>query len=100
LVTESSGFVTPDISEATDDGWRLFLRGEKNMSWRPRKISTAIAILLGLATQQASARVWTDVTGRHHAEAEFVELGGQTVRLRKTTGQYVDVPLARLSRQD
>ena len=70
------------------------------MSWRPREISTAIVILLSVATQQGFARVWTDVTGRYHAEAEFVELVGQNVRLRKPSRLYIDVPLTKLSRKD
>lgn len=70
------------------------------MSWQPREISTAAIILLGLATQQGSARVWTDVTCRYRAEAEFAEVVGQNVVLRKPSGLYVNVPLTKLSRQD
>ena len=70
------------------------------MPCRTIRIVTLIVFLLILTTESGWARVWADVTGTHHAEAEFVELVGQIVRLRKAGGQYVDVPLIRLSRHD
>jgi len=49
---------------------------------------------------QAHARKWTDSTGKYSVEAEFVELVGQTVTLRRSDGEVIRVPLERLSRSD
>jgi S1-C subfamily serine protease/antitoxin component YwqK of YwqJK toxin-antitoxin module len=46
------------------------------------------------------ARVWTDVTGRHKTEAELVAVEKGVVRLRKTDGNVVSVPINRLSAAD
>lgn len=45
-------------------------------------------------------RVWTTSDGQHSTVAEFVELDGETVVLRKRSGDEIRVPLARLSTDD
>ena len=46
------------------------------------------------------AREWTDNSGVFRVEAELVEVAGATVRLKKTDGTIVAVPLGRLSVAD
>lgn len=45
-------------------------------------------------------RTWTDVTGQHRTEAEFLSLTGTQVQLRKMDGSIVTVPMEKLSRED
>lgn len=47
-----------------------------------------------------NAREWTDKTGVFTVEAELVEVAGATVRLKKTDGTIIAVPLERLSDAD
>lgn len=47
-----------------------------------------------------AAKEWTDSTGTYRTEAEFVEVRGQTVLLKKTDGVTISVPLDRLSQTD
>lgn len=46
------------------------------------------------------AREWTDKTGVFTVEAELVEVAGTTVRLKKSDGTIIAVPLQRLSITD
>lgn len=53
------------------------------------------------ASNVVLARTWTDNTGRHRAEADFVDASGTEVRLALAGGGAVrTVPLSRLSRTD
>jgi hypothetical protein len=45
-------------------------------------------------------RTWTDSTGKHHVEAEFLELDNGKVRLKRRDGKEVVMPLGRLSPAD
>jgi len=45
-------------------------------------------------------RVWTDSTGKHRIEALYGGLVGGKVRLKKTDGRIVQLPLERLSPAD
>ena len=45
-------------------------------------------------------RTWTDSTGTHHVEAEFVDVKDKTVGLKKKDGTVLAVPLAKLSEAD
>ena len=45
-------------------------------------------------------RTWTDASGRFQIQAQFVELKDGVVRLRKPTGEFVQIPLERLSVTD
>jgi len=50
--------------------------------------------------KEANVRTWTDSTGKHKVEAEFVELKDGKVQLRKADGAMVRVPVERLSEAD
>lgn len=67
-------------------------------------IQPAIRLLVVLAvltpTARATAREWKDSTGKFSVEAEFVDLVEETVRLKKTDGKVVALPLTRLQRRD
>lgn len=45
-------------------------------------------------------RTWTDITGQYQTEAEFVRREDGKVRLRKPTGEEIEMPLERLSEDD
>lgn len=45
-------------------------------------------------------RTWTDTTGEHRVEAEFAGLVSGTVKLRKTDGRIIELPLEKLSQAD
>ena len=45
-------------------------------------------------------RVWTDSTGQHKVEAEFVEVADGKVTLRKKDGSLAVLPLERLCEED
>jgi len=45
-------------------------------------------------------RLWTDRSGKHRIEAEFVSLEHGMVRLRKTSGQVISVAIEQLSEKD
>jgi len=53
-----------------------------------------------LGTQAAPGRRWTDSTGKYSVEAELVSIEDGQVRLRKTDGQEITVPMDRLSEAD
>ena len=62
-------------------------------------------VLLAIATilftpPTGSARTWQDSTGKFRVEAEFVDLKGDIVRLKKADDQVISVPLERLSEAD
>jgi len=56
----------------------------------------------GAAQQRtsATARKWTDATGEHTVDAEFVELKDGIVRLKTGNGKIIGVPLEKLSAVD
>jgi len=55
---------------------------------------------LQLAGTAAESRQWTDTTGKFSVAAELVEIVGENVRLRRTGGQVITVPIAKLSAAD
>ncbi len=59
-----------------------------------------VASVAAMLCAVAAGREWTDDTGQHRTEAEFVDLHEQTVRLKKPDGSIVRLPLNRLSRAD
>lgn len=59
-----------------------------------------IGPFLLFALPQASARTWTDSTGKYKVEAEFVDFQDGSVRLRKTDGKMIALPLKKLSAAD
>lgn len=54
----------------------------------------------GVLSVTARKRTWSDSTGTFRVEAEFLELKGDTVHLRRTDGKDLEVPLDRLSDAD
>jgi len=65
----------------------------------PRSIpSVAVLIAAGFfATPPALAETWSDNTGKFQVEADFVDINGRSVILRKANGSTITVPLTRLS---
>lgn len=53
-----------------------------------------------LASEGGGLRTWTDESGEFSVEAELVDSSATEVRLRKTDGSVVTVPLDRLSTED
>lgn len=53
-----------------------------------------------LPTVHAEVRTWTDVSGGHKVEAEFVESKGGKVTLKTSSGKTVQLPIAKLSAAD
>ncbi len=51
-------------------------------------------------TKPPRSRTWTDATGQFQVDAEFVELQGNTVVLKKADGATVRIPLDKLSAED
>jgi len=51
-------------------------------------------------TRESRLRVWTDASGQHLMEAEFVCYTAGTVKLRKVDGEELTVPFERLSDAD
>lgn len=52
------------------------------------------------AAAQGVVRTWSDASGKFRVEAQFVELADGKVRLQRTDGQVISVPLDRLSPAD
>ena len=63
-------------------------------------ICLLVCLFLLLPQPKASARIWTDRTGKHKVEAEFVEFKGGALLIRKTDGQLLDVKMTALSTAD
>jgi len=60
----------------------------------------AAVLVFAVCTPVASARTWTDSTGKHTVEAEFVDLKGGKVRLKKANGSTLSITLDKLSSAD
>jgi hypothetical protein len=67
---------------------------------RLQRLFVMAAGLLLLAASPGLARKWTDLTGKFSVEAELVEIKGDQVVLKRSTGAVITVPLARLSEVD
>lgn len=69
-----------------------------------RKARLFIALTMSLATLTklafAETRTWTDSTGKHKIEAEFVEILEGQVKLKKPDGKIASLPLGKLSKDD
>lgn len=52
------------------------------------------------ATAPTSFRTWTDADRRYHVDAELVSVADGRVRLKKTDGTVIEVPIERLSVAD
>lgn len=64
------------------------------------RILIVAVLVLAACTPPAFARKWTDSTGKHTIEAEFVEYKSGKAWLKKENGQIIGVTLERLSRAD
>jgi hypothetical protein len=64
-------------------------------------LAAAFLLAAAIATSWAEVRIWTDSTGKHKTEAEFVSYDDGVVTLRKPgTDKTVKLPLERLSDAD
>ena len=67
----------------------------------PFRIYLSLFVLMVLGgVANAEVHTWTDSTGKHKTEAEFVSLEDNVVTLLKTNGKEVKLPLKRLSAED
>ncbi|MBC8875870.1 MAG: hypothetical protein H8E44_41115 [Planctomycetes bacterium] len=66
------------------------------------KMHTLLAALALVVAgfSEASARRWSDATGKYHVEADLLEVSGEKVRLKASDGRIIDVPIDRLSAAD
>ena len=66
------------------------------------KYSVYIAAMIvgAFISTSVLAKKWTDITGRHSVEAEFVEEKDGKVFVKKGDGKVVGVPLEKLSEED
>ncbi len=76
----------------------------QGVAWEPTIMSRNLTILFLLVIAPSSGvahtRTWTDDTGEFTIEAELVDVVGKAVRLRKSDGGVIVVPLERLSEAD
>ncbi len=63
-------------------------------------LTIAVTITFAFPPQLATAKKWTDDTEKYSIEAEFVDLQDGMVRLRKSNGDVVRVPIQKLSGGD
>jgi hypothetical protein len=66
--------------------------------WNP--LSAAVTLGVILCCGQSPARTWTDITGKHKIEGEFVKLADGQVDIRREDGKLVRIPLEKLSEAD
>lgn len=52
------------------------------------------------ANDEPEFRTWIDATGKHRTEAQFIELNGGKVTLKKRDGKVIAVPIEKLSEKD
>ncbi len=64
-----------------------------------RSLVFCVATVL-VAVVSVDARNWTDNTGQHKTEAEFVAFEDGMVQLRKADGTTISLPIGRLSKAD
>jgi len=57
-------------------------------------------LLVGILATNASARIWTDASGKGKVDAEFVGMEEGQVKLQFRTGKVVLLPLGTLSEED
>ena len=62
----------------------------------------AVTLVLGslLYCVPASARTWTDSTGKYKIDGEFVRLADGQVDIRRADGKLVRIPVDKLSDED
>ncbi len=63
-----------------------------------RSLMVVLPLITGLLfALPVSAETWTDVTGKHRIEAEFLSVSGGNIYLQKQDGTRIAVPIDRLS---
>ncbi|WP_145058481.1 SHD1 domain-containing protein [Adhaeretor mobilis] len=60
----------------------------------------SVLCCLLLFASSSHARTWSDKSGKHKIEAEFVEATGGNAKLKKPDGKVITIPLAKLSKDD
>ncbi len=81
--------------------WLCFLRGTSGSPSRQMVWALAISVSLYASTVAlAEPRTWTSADGRFSIEAELIEVGSTSVRLRRAGGAEITVPLQSLSEAD
>jgi SLA1 Homology Domain 1 (SHD1) protein len=65
-----------------------------------KRLLIAVLTIVVLTPTVASAREWTDASGLHTVEAEFVKLEKNTVHIRTSDGRIVPIGLQNLSKAD
>jgi hypothetical protein len=77
-------------------------RASKGLKMLRHSCLRSIVLFLAIAAVDdvAQARTWTDKTGRFKVEAELIEVKDGMVRLQKTDGKKLSVPLEKLSEAD
>lgn len=68
------------------------------MTWRWALVG--LSLFFVSSTSQGQMRTWTDHTGKYRTEAEMVDAQDGMVRLKKSDGSVVTVPLTKLSEAD
>ena len=63
-------------------------------------IAVVIAIVAVAGPAVAEVRTWTDSTGEHQVEAEFLSYNDGKARLRRTDGKEISIAIDRLSSAD
>jgi hypothetical protein len=64
------------------------------------RILLAAMLAVGVCSPAAFARKWTDSTGKHTVEAEFMAFKDGKVQLKKDDGTILSLPLEKLSETD
>lgn len=69
--------------------------------FRPELITFfALFLLVVFSSVHAELRTWVDRSGKFEIQAEFLEVKQGKARLQKSDGTIVNIPLAKLSKQD
>lgn len=69
------------------------------MKHRPSTVACSVLLVLVMAWP-AAARIWTSRDGTFTVEAELLDFGSESVRLKKQSGQIVTLALSKLSESD
>jgi len=88
-----------DHRGCAESSWQVLFRSSlsRRMAWACCVMSLARVMPLAAA----ETRTWTDITGKHQTEAEYVSFADGVVTLRKPgTNKTVKMPLERLSLED
>lgn len=65
-----------------------------------KKSLITLLVCLGAWAGELPAREWSDASGQFKIQAEYVSFSDGTVYLKKSTGEVINVPIAKLSDSD